>query len=235
MILDTNVFTVLWKVTPLFAQWISSPSNPLTSHGLLSSSSSVLELGCGISGVIALCLAPQIARYTLTDQSYVLKLIRQNLEENAETVKRVSGSRKGGSKSKKGDGGGKGKEQEDMDNKIRALALDWETDEVANVVSTGESFDVVIACDCIYNSHLITPLVSTCVDACRLRNREDGEPTVCIVGQQLRSDEVFEGWLREFNKSFRAYRVPDEMLIDGLKEDSGFVVHIGVLRDELQE
>lgn len=235
VIIGINKHTVLWKVTPLFAEWISSPNNPLTANGILSPSSSVLELGCGISGVIALCLAPQIARYTLTDQPYVLKLIRQNLEENAETVKRGSGNRKGGSKSKKGDGGGTAKGQEVMDRKIRALALDWETDEVSNVVSPGESFDVVVACDCIYNSHLIPPIVSTCVDACKLRKREDGEPTVCIVGQQLRSDEVFESWLREFSKNFKAYRVPDSMLIDGLKEDSGFVVHIGVLREELQE
>lgn len=181
-------------------------------------------------------MAPQIARYTLTDQSYVLKLIRQNLEENAEVVKKASGNRKGGSKSKKGlSSGGASRAQEILDDKIRAVPLDWETDQVSNVVESGESFDAVIACDCIYNDALIAPLVATCVDACKLRKRADGEPTVCIVGQQLRSDEVFEGWLKEFNKSFEAFRVPDEMLIDGLKEDSGFVVHIGVLRDEHQE
>ena len=203
---------------------------------MLSAGSSVLELGSGISGVIGLCLAPQIARYTLTDQPYVLKLIRQNLEENAEVVKKASGNRKGGSKSKKPVSGASAgsKAQEIMDGKIRATALDWETDEVSNVVEQGESFDAVIACDCIYNDALISPLVATCVDACKLR-RADGEPTVCIVGQQLRSDEVFEGWLKEFSKSFKAYRVPDEILIDGLKEDSGFVVHIGLLRDVLQE
>lgn len=152
-------------------------------------------------------------------------------------VKKVSGNRKGGSRSKKPVSGASAgsKAQEIMDGKIRATALDWETDEVSNVVEQGESFDAVIACDCIYNDALISPLVATCVDACKLRRRVDGEPTVCIVGQQLRSDEVFEGWLKEFSKFFKAYRVPDEMLIDGLKEDSGFVVHIGLLKDELRE
>lgn len=167
----------------------------------------------------------------------MLKLLRQNLSENASVVKKLSGNRKGGSKSKKdaSSSSGGAKAQELLDDKIRALPLDWETDEVANVVGSGESFDAVIACDCIYNDALIAPLVATCVDACKLRKKGDGEPTVCIVGQQLRSDEVFEGWLREFSRSFRAYRAPDEMLVEGLKEDSGFVVHIGVLRDELQE
>lgn len=149
-------------------------------------------------------------------------------------VKKASGNRKGGSKSKKTIGIGS-KAQDILDDKIRAVPLDWETDEVSNVVRSGESFDAVIACDCIYNDALIAPLVAACVDACKLRKIADGEPTVCIVGQQLRSDEVFEGWLKEFNRSFKAYRVPDVMLLDGLKEDSGFVVHIGVLRDEIQE
>ena len=161
-------------------------------------------------------------------------MIRQNLEENAEVVKKATGSRKAAQKGKKTTATSN-KAQEALDDKIRAVPLDWETDEVSNVISPGESFDAVIACDCIYNDALIAPLVATCVDACRLRQKDDGEPTICIVGQQLRSDEVFQEWLKEFSKSFKGYRVPDEMLIDGLKEDSGFVVHIGVLRDELKE
>jgi hypothetical protein len=46
-----TLWTVVWKVTPLFAQWISSPSNFLFTNGLLSSSSNVLELGAGVSGI----------------------------------------------------------------------------------------------------------------------------------------------------------------------------------------
>jgi hypothetical protein len=32
------------------------------------------------------------------------------------------------------------------------------------------SFDLVFACDCVYNEALIEPLVSTCAEACRLRS-----------------------------------------------------------------
>ncbi len=119
---------------------------------------------------------------------------------------------------------------------VIAKPLDWETDQVtSSLVESGtrRSFDAVIACDCIYNDALIEPLVQTCVDACKLRSLEasDSEnPSICIVAQQLRSAEVFEGWLQVFHKSFRVWHVPDEVLIDGLKSDSGFVVHVGVLR-----
>jgi len=99
--------------------------------------------------------------------------------------------------------------------------------------SESKSFDVIIACDCIYNDALIDPLVQTCVDACRLRKLE-GVPmsqTVCIVAQQLRSAEVFESWLKSFFEAFRVWRVPDEELIVGLQSKSGFVIHAGILRD----
>jgi len=52
-----------------------------------------------------------------------------------------------------------------------------------------------------------------------------------VVAQQLRSHAGFEAWLKAFQGGFRVWRVPDEMLVDGLKEGSGYVVHVGVLRD----
>jgi hypothetical protein len=54
--------------------------------------------------------------------------------------------------------------------------------------------------------------------------------TVCIIAQQLRSDQVFEGWLTAFKESFRVWRVPDEVAGVGLRGGEGFVVHVGVLR-----
>lgn len=117
---------------------------------------------------------------------------------------------------------------------VVATPLDWETDEVTSSLLVNESknsFDAVIACDCIYNDALIKPLVQTCVDACKLRTSDGTEkPALCIVAQQLRSPEVFEAWLKEFHRAFRVWRLPDEELIDGLKSDSGFVIHVGILR-----
>ncbi|KAI9036694.1 S-adenosylmethionine-dependent methyltransferase [Aspergillus affinis] len=94
---------VLWKITPLFAEWISAhQSNPLWTHSLLSSSSTVVELGCGISGLMALALAPSVRHYLATDQEYVRRLLRQNLETNASvSVSRTTSSNPKGGKGKK--------------------------------------------------------------------------------------------------------------------------------------
>ncbi|KAH7383678.1 hypothetical protein BKA64DRAFT_712552 [Cadophora sp. MPI-SDFR-AT-0126] len=222
---------VVWKITPLFARWITSTSF-LFKLGILDSKSNVLELGCGISGIIGLSLGPLIDSYVLTDQDYVMKLLNQNLTQNRQGTSTASKGRKSSSKPKRGSASTNSLQTV---SNITARPLDWETDEVTPSLTgsdSNKSFDVVIACDCIYNDALIRPLVQTCVDACKLRVTDDPakSPTVCIVAQQLRSSEVFEGWLKEFHKAFQVWRLPDKDLIDGLKSDSGFVVHIGILR-----
>jgi hypothetical protein len=141
-------------------------------------------------------------------------------------------------------GGGGRRAGAGEDGRIHFTPLDWETDKVtpALLASVGEtarkSFDAVIACDCVYNEALIEPFVSTCVDVCGLRTGEadgDGqggaEPCVCVVAQQLRDPLVFEAWLTRFAGSFHTWRVPDEWLLEGLRSNSGFVVHVGVLKD----
>ncbi|ELR04390.1 hypothetical protein VC83_02143 [Pseudogymnoascus destructans] len=274
---------VLWKITPLVATWLSSPTNPFTTHSIFTPSSTLLELGSGISGVIALALSPSVSSYTLTDQSYVLKLLRQNISSNLPSLSRKpkssnnnnSSKSKAKSKAKRGAAqttaaeSGEGGEGGEGDSNIQIKTLDWETDEVAGLLPGRGSFDAVIACDCIYNDALIDPLVQACVDACRLRDRErnahrDGDDTtittsnsgsssdahtnsgsgggeaaglgnvegktVCIIAQQLRSDQVFNGWLAAFKESFRVWRVPDEVAGVGLRGGEGFIVHVGVLR-----
>ncbi|KFG87937.1 hypothetical protein MANI_028184 [Metarhizium anisopliae] len=209
---------VLWKVAPLFAEWLSSPTNPLFTSGILAPSSTVLELGCGISPLNALAVAPRIARYVLSDQGYVQKLVEQNLSANRAPVAR-SRSR---AKSVQAQGN------------VHFRPLDWEQDEVTpGLAAPGSSFDVVLAADCVYNYALAGPFVQTCVDVCALRGGEvddggDGAACVCVVAQQLRNDEVFRLWLGAFMDGFRVWRVRGELL-GGLGRD-GFVVHVGVLR-----
>ncbi|KAL2834284.1 hypothetical protein BDW59DRAFT_137642 [Aspergillus cavernicola] len=87
---------VLWKITPVFAEWISATSsNPLWTHSLLTPSSAVVELGCGISGLTALTLSPLITHFIATDQEYVHRLFRQNLECNPPSRPRIHLSSKG--------------------------------------------------------------------------------------------------------------------------------------------
>lgn len=226
---------VIWKITPLVASWLGSRDNLLWKTGALSSSSSVVELGCGISGLVGLVLSPLVSRYVLTDQTYVARLVERNLEENlVPQRKRTSQKRKGKPSSAAAPANAN----------LRFTPLDWELDEVtASLTGSPEitSFDAVIACDCIYNDTLIEPLVQTCADTCALRqrsNRESGAhgdegavPTLCIVAQQLRDPEIFEGWIKAFSRHFRVWRVPEEALSDELRANTGFVVHIGVLKN----
>jgi predicted nicotinamide N-methyase len=215
---------------------------------VLAPSSLVLELGSGISALVGLLLAPRVARYVLTDQAYVAKLVEQNLAENrprsaapasAKTTTTASSRRSRASTpagrreaaAAAGDGAAA--------SKLHFTPLDWETDEVTPSLtgpgSEARSFDVVLACDCIYNEALVEPFVATCVDVCRLRAAEaeadtEARPTVCVVAQHLRDPLVFEAWATRFTASFHTWRVPDAMLVAGLRSNSGFVVHVGVLR-----
>lgn len=210
----------------MFAEWIVAPGNPLWQTGVLTSSSTVLELGCGISGLTGLALAPFLSKYVLSDQSYVSKLVESNLAENASnSASSSSGSRR------------KGKAAIAATKpKVNFTALDWELDEVTSKLTGSDdhkSFDLVIACDCIYNDALIRPLVQTCVDVCKLRAADEatGDPAVCIVAQQLRDPEIFEGWIQEFHRYFRTWRIPESALTGDLRSNAGFVIHIGILRD----
>jgi hypothetical protein len=209
--------TVVWKVTPLFAHWLSSPTNFLFTNALLAPTSTILELGAGVSGIVALALGSKVSRYTATDQDYVLKLLRQNVAENLENVFPKTKASNSKMKNKQPSSG-------NVD-RIRVEALDWETDDVSHTPSV----DMIIACDCIYNESLIEPLNSTCAALCRLRS-QDEKPTLCLIAQQLRSPDVFEAWLKSFHEKFVVWQVPDRMLGEGLGEGSGFVVHIGIVR-----
>ena len=228
---------VVWKVTPLFAQWITSESNILFRSSVLGKSSIVLELGCGVAGIIAITLACRIGRYIATDHEYVFKLLKGNVEDNCPKSNRSGSSV--GKRQGKVMGGNIGSAC--ARDRIQVLALDWESSSVSNLptmMGTNPAngsyvINAIIACDCIYNEALIPPFVRTCADICQLANANSAKKaTWCIVAQQLRSDLVFETWLKAFHKLFRVWRVPDDLLIDGLKEGSGFTVHVGILRRE---
>ncbi|KZM21048.1 Ribosomal protein lysine methyltransferase [Ascochyta rabiei] len=208
---------VVWAVTPRFAEWIAAADNLLFTSGLLSPNSKCIELGSGISGIVALTLGAKIAQFTATDQDYAMKLLRQNISSNLDAV--FPASKRGG-KSKQ-----KSQTSSQNSNRIKADILDWEEDSVEQ----REPVDLVVACDCIYNEALIEPLNTTCAAICKL-NTDAEQPTLCMVAQQLRSPDVFEAWLKSFHRLFHTWQVPDQYLTTGLRENSGFIVHIGVVR-----
>ncbi|KAF2662684.1 hypothetical protein K491DRAFT_700410 [Lophiostoma macrostomum CBS 122681] len=208
---------VIWRVTPLFAEWLS-PTNFLFRHDFLSSHSTVVELGAGVSGVVALTLGPLVRRYLATDQQYVLKLLKQNIAENTPVTSTKTGRTKHH----------KNREQHGGDHSsIQTLELDWELDSVQSL----STVDLVLACDTIYNESLIEPFNSTCAEICRLRSESQQEGrTICLVAQQLRSSDVFEMWLKSFQKQFKTWRIPNELLTESLRENTGFIIYMGILR-----
>ena len=217
---------VLWRVTHLFAEWLCSHENIFFASKVLQGTSTVIELGCGSSGLLALTLGPKIGTFVATDQEYVFRLLRHNLESNpcSTTIRPINAS-------KPARGGAKAEPRSNLNN-VHVLALDWEKSSVASlpyVLKGQDGFDLVIACDCIYNDDLIAPLVDTCAEICRLREAE-ARPTICVIAQQLRSDSVFTAWLTAFSQAFRVWRVPDEVCGSGLSSSKGFAVHIGILK-----
>ncbi|KAF7174833.1 hypothetical protein CNMCM7691_003519 [Aspergillus felis] len=247
---------VLWKITPAFAEWISdAQSNPLWKHSLLASSSTVVELGCGISGLIALALGPSIRHYVATDQGYVHRLFRENLENNTTAAASTAAKSQPKGKSKKRSAGQQKpprKQDGPGSSNITFAALDWELDVPASLKDSiglsgdddhddeegdDKGFDLLLSCDCIYNEALVAPFVRTCAEFCRLRpvhtagRRASRPPTICIIAQQQRSPDVFEAWLQETLTVFRVWRLSDEALGEGLRSGTGYVVHLLLLRN----
>ncbi|KKP06026.1 hypothetical protein THAR02_01898 [Trichoderma harzianum] len=224
---------VLWKITPAFAEWLASSTNPLF-RTVLTPSCSIIELGCGISPLNALTLSPKVARYILTDQPYVQKLVLQNLAENQPSPS----SKSHAGKSKRNTNKSSSSSPLNAVADIHFLVLDWETSQVTPSLTNSpsvSSFDAIIACDCVFNYALIQPFIQTCVDICKLRQRDGNQalPTLCIVAQQLRNDDVFNSWLVAFKEHFRVWRMPGGMMPAELRPEAGFVVHIGILKDSL--
>jgi hypothetical protein len=229
--------TVLWKITPLFANWISSPQNLLARCGITSKESCVLELGCGISGLVSLALTSKVKKYVNTDQEYVLQLVRQNVDENLELFTPNAGHKQGRHSHSKQDKKPALKSRATDDGyavgNILTRPLDWETSDISGLYKgVGiEHLDILISCDCIYNDALISPLNTTMRDICRLASELE-KPTVVVVAQQLRAPDVLEAWLKSFIQWFRVWRVPEHELDAELREGSGYVVHVGVLRSQ---
>jgi hypothetical protein len=199
---------------------MTDPNNILTISGILNLDSVVLELGCGVSGLLGLSLSPKVKNYILTDQPYILKMLRANILANRQPVSRT--------------GHPKYRHHKVDEENIVVKDIDWETSDLSSLFSElnppleVNRIDFVLACDCIYNEALVDPFVDTCAELCWMG--APSSPTLCVVAQQLRSPDVFEAWLKAFHAKFRVWRLSDQHVSKELGEDSGFVVHVGIAR-----
>ncbi|RPB26031.1 hypothetical protein L211DRAFT_822034 [Terfezia boudieri ATCC MYA-4762] len=234
---------VVWSLTPLLASFLTSPTNPLAVHGILTPQATILELGSGVSSILALsfAVAPQYlrpARIVLSDQEYVLKIARQNVEDNLHAA---------------------GQPGSVSPLILDLISLDWERDSLHHhpAFSQGSGMghiSLVVVVDCIYNESLIPHLIETCVDACSttstsfntvhssLLNSESG--TLVLVALELRSPDVLDCFLEQFTMYFKVWRVPDSLVskelrtgadAEGETVGSGYAVYCGTLMGNVNQ
>ena len=182
---------------------------------ILHAESTVVELGCGITGLLGIILADKVSNYLLTDQGYVMKTLRDNVQQNLRQMHQ-KGTRRTPAATPS----------------LRTLPLDWEVDSATSIlddVPNADHVDLVIVCDCVYNDHLVKPLVQTMVELCNVGS--SGKPTTVMIAQQLRSDNVFEHFLEAVLGEFAVWKVPDTRLPSSLHSGSGYVVHLAQLKE----
>lgn len=216
---------VLWKVTPLLAEWLSTRPPILTALNALHPEATVVELGCGLNGLLGQVLCHSVRRYVFTDLAFIVRHLKTNL------VEATPPRRKNGQKHKKPTS--PPSQRVSGQDVMQFCALDWETDAAETLktsLTSDGNIDLVILCDCVYNEYLVKPLTQTCVDICHMGQKEN-KPTVMIIAQQLRSDTVCEEFLDNLLQQFDVWRVADDNIPSGLGADSGYVVHLAILKD----
>lgn len=168
--------------------------------------SKVLELGCGATGMLACVLAPLVKSYVATDQPHLLKIAKQNMQDNLSLY---------GSSSVPGPAA-KPKYN------LECMELDWEEPEESwqDILDLwdGEYPDVVLACDTIYNEYLIPAFVATL-------KLVSGPDTVILVAQQLRLSDIFETFITELlDADLRVFAVPENLLRKDFAQ--GYTLHM---------
>lgn len=209
----------LWKISPLVAEWLADRSNILWTNKLLHDQAAIVELGCGITGLIGLVMSRLVLTYVLTDQRSVMKLLQENVKANTQvrpTLKGKSAKRRGTSAS--------------SDHNLTVMELNWESDgpDVLNeVLQPVQQLDMLIVCDCVFNDFLLEPLVTTLTGLCLRSSKKN---TIVLIAQQLRSDQVFTAFLEILLTKFQVWRIADSSLPNTLRNGAGYVIHLAKLR-----
>lgn len=162
--------------------------NPLVNPDRLRSSR-ILELGAG-TGLLSILLSPLCAEYIASDRYENLRLLQRNLELNG--INHLDESVRGKSSAVKD-----GRTGLVQSKKVRIEEVDWKAisaerkkiakagDWMREEEDVAETFDMVLAVDCVYNEALVQPLVDTLARYC-----SPGGRTMVWVVAELRSSDV---------------------------------------------
>ncbi|OBA22509.1 hypothetical protein METBIDRAFT_39159 [Metschnikowia bicuspidata var. bicuspidata NRRL YB-4993] len=206
---------ICWQTALYFADWAVAFA-PCPLAAVLHKDSVVLELGAGVSAVLAAVVGPRVGHYVASDQAHLLKLMKQNFRANV-----VSQRYDSNTCAKDRDHAPRRLDAAAKWSQIDFVALDWEgpgpgTRRFAELTGRPHA-DVVVACDTIYNSYLIAPFLA-CMALAMC------EHTVAVVAMQLRDEAITEEFLeRALQAGLRVFQVRDEHLTPELIE--GFAVY----------
>ncbi|WVQ75342.1 hypothetical protein IAR50_004961 [Cryptococcus sp. DSM 104548] len=179
--------SVLWRSSLHLARHVLShhlfyPQNPLLDTDRLSSAN-VLELGCG-TGLLPILLSQLCGQYIASDRHENLKLVQRNLQSNGIPVSSSSST-----PAVSENLGVKNKSSNDVKKEVVLEEVDWvevsrSQGRYRSLDDTRE-YDLILAVDCIYNEHLIQPLIDTFAQYC-----QPGGRTMVWVVVELRSADV---------------------------------------------
>ncbi|AMD18988.1 HBR087Wp [Eremothecium sinecaudum] len=234
---------VLWNSTPFFIKWLlydddaevlrnGGEANLLESENCVSlkidplftgdKNTCIIELGSGVSGVMATILANYVRKYVVTDQKGIIKKLTENLLNNKEQVRRrriISQSNSALNTFRK----------TELLCNLEILALDWEIFcnpkiTIDNVLLPEEGCNSVYitAFDVIYNEYLITPFVATLSKLLHWYvNMKDIKAAALIV-VQLRTQDVLQCFLETVTIK---YELKCHHLVNSQLQKSRFAVY----------
>ncbi len=178
-----------------------------------------MELGSGC-GLVGLTLHLHNAKHILlTDQEHTLQTTLKNLKRNLSGKELSSG-------------------------RIVCSSFQWEesTDDAISyylshhfkcVDEESAGIDCLVACDCIYNEHIVTSFTKTIQKICewsdaQKRRTKSFQPTKVIIVQEMRTFEVFEMFLMALTEHFIVDKIDKQD--KGLEQDSDavqcFIAHL---------
>ncbi|RPA87552.1 hypothetical protein BJ508DRAFT_300808 [Ascobolus immersus RN42] len=230
---------VVWRLSIPLAEFLLE--NFSSSNAFLNSNSTVLELGSGSSGVMALTVGRKVKRWIASDIDAIYRPLIRNLSENLGD----EWSEKDGMFTQTGGKKPKGKKKVNTstssptESSIEVVVINWEqTDLRSNSVfrsGTGGvnmKIDMIVCTDCVYNIALIKPLIDTMVEASRLTHEAHGVYPLVLVAQEVRADDVLEAFLTTFAELFEVWRIDRHLGGKWDREVGGSaVLHAGFLKD----
>ncbi|KAH3901994.1 S-adenosylmethionine-dependent methyltransferase SCDLUD_001782 [Saccharomycodes ludwigii] len=218
---------VLWQSSPLFIKWLlyqesasffrnghTSSDSKDTILPLCDESTILLELGCGISGILPIILSNYVCTYIATDQNSILNKLKKNILSNINEINKREVISKTLGITKSQDEEFENYKQSKNDNHntkkevvLEICPLDWEhpmspaTDLFLNTLITSPLKQnnnlLILAMDVIYNTYLIEPFLSTIDTIFQKYSKKNffSGKVQCFVGIQLRTQDVVEEFL----------------------------------------